>query len=92
VWFVCVLTVTKVVTKIIALKADKGQGATPLNGSCFGRRVERPAVLGTLTVSNSGLPHHSRTSFSQDIAIDCYFETAARPLAAIAVLVEWHTR
>jgi hypothetical protein len=49
-------------------------------------------MLGTLTVSNSGLPHHSSTSFSHDTAVDCYFETAARPLAAIAVLIDWHTR
>ena len=48
----CVLTVTKVVTNIIVLKADKRASRyTPLNGACFGRRVERPAVLGTLTVS-----------------------------------------
>ena len=49
-------------------------------------------MLGTLTVSQRHLPHHSRTSFSHDIAADCYFETAARPLAAIAVLVDRHTR
>jgi hypothetical protein len=49
-------------------------------------------VLGTLTVSHGRLPHHSRTSFRYDIAVDRYFETAARPLAAIAVLVNRHTR